>query len=162
MTPTQLQVPQPQLLLSVTYSFSRCLTICSGMRRFWQMVSASHTTASQMLPSWNRRNSDFSPQKVRKSRACRGEHWPSQARDTGHSWDQQNHSCDCQPTICNHSMALALLHPTQHKQGSPHLRVISLWSLLQHTGSKLGDKQEPKHQGPDILVFWGLSINRPL
>lgn len=70
MNPTQLQVPQPQWLLGATYSFSRCLTICSGMRRFWQVVSASHTTASQMLPSWNRRSSDFSPQKVRKSRAC--------------------------------------------------------------------------------------------
>lgn len=46
--------------------------ICSGMRRFWQTVLASHTTASQMLPSWNRRSSDFSPQKVRNSKACGG------------------------------------------------------------------------------------------
>lgn len=64
--------------------------------------------------------------------------------------------------ICNHSMAPALLHPTQHKQGSSHLGMISLRSLLQRAGSKLGDKQEPKCQRPDILVFWGLSINRPL
>lgn len=66
------------------------------MRRFWQTVSASHTTASQMLPSWNRRSSDFSPQKVRKSWACKG-HWPSQVRDTGHHWDWPNHFHNHQP-----------------------------------------------------------------
>lgn len=66
---------------------------------------------------------------------------------------------------CSHLQpqhSTTLLHPTQYWQGSTHLRVISLWSPLQHAGSKLGDKQEPKRQGPDILVFWGLSINRPL
>lgn len=59
-------------------------------------------------------------------------------------------------------MAPALLHPSQKKQGSTYLRVIGLWSLLQCAGSELRNKEEPKRQGPNILVFWGLSINRPL
>lgn len=34
------------------------------------MVSAPHTTASQIAPSWNRLSSDFSPQNFRNSAAC--------------------------------------------------------------------------------------------
>lgn len=136
--------------------------ICSGMRRFWQAVLASHTTASQMLPSWNRRSSDFSPQNARNSKACGGIlTMPAQGHRSFLGQTKPS-KITSQPPSCVQPQDSTSFALTQHKQGSPHLGVISLRTLLQRAGSKLWDKQEAKRQGSHILVFWRLSMNWPL
>lgn len=117
-----------------------------------------------MLPSWNRRSSDLSPQKVRNSKACGGTLTKPEQRHRsllGQTKPSQDHQPVSQlsSTTAHHQLCS---YSAQEKKSSPHLRVISLRTLLQRAGSKLRDKQESKCQGPDILVFWGLSINWPL